>query len=143
MNPGNRPTPGRTDASRQLSRIEIRVRVAKNITPPEARRLVQRGANTSLLQLCLLWSKFSMPVKDAFLPLSIYTVMWPYKFDFRAAHFQDQTAISKLIESYGTVGLIFPRGVFVFISSTTPNCSRIARSAETFFTSLMTTFANA
>ena len=55
----------------------------------------------------------------------------------------DQTAMSRLIESYGTVGLTFPRGVLVFISSTTPSCSRIARSAETFFTSLMTIFANA
>ena len=67
--------------------------------------------------------------------------------DFRrppsAKHRQDHTAMSRLIESYGTVGFTFPRGVFVFMSSTTPNCSRIARSAETFFTSLMTTFANA
>jgi hypothetical protein len=29
MNPGNRPSPGRTYASRQLSWIKVRVRVAK------------------------------------------------------------------------------------------------------------------
>ena len=71
------------------------------------------------------------------LPFSVVT-------HFQGCHKRsDQTAMSRLIESYGTVGFTFPRGVFVFMSSTTPNCSRIARSAETFFTSLMTTFANA
>ncbi|OGP33886.1 MAG: hypothetical protein A2X88_02125 [Deltaproteobacteria bacterium GWC2_65_14] len=46
------------------------------------------------------------------------------------------TAMSKWIESYGTDGLTFPRSVFVFLSSTSPNSSRIDRSAETFLTSL-------
>lgn len=94
-----------------------------------------------------IWRHSSEPIDPSVHPPAIgrmsriETYLLPH---FQGCHKRsDQTAMSRLIESYGTVGLTFPRGVFVFMSSTTPNCSRIARSAETFFTSLMTTFANA